>query len=159
VCYYLVAIAVLSSSSSKMRRADETISSNCGANFCYPPYHSDHADLVGWNFNQSSPSDRYYQPAAASHDVHRPANIPFLMMILFGMSFVGTLILIFFVDPIPRTPKLCGNNTSSRRKMLIATFRQLKNSDQILLIPMTLWTGFEHAFRTADFTYVSLLEF
>ncbi len=154
---FISSFPVLSSSGSKKKRAHGSISSNCGANFCYPPRHSDHAELVGWNFSASSPSsNRYYQSADATNDVHRPANISILMLLLLAMSFVGTLILIFFVDTIPSAPKLCakGGNDNSSRKMLIATFRQLKNPNQILLIPMTLWTGFEHAFRTADFTYV-----
>ncbi len=38
--------------------------------------------------------------------------------------------------------------------LLIATFRHLKNPFQILLIPLTMWSGFEQGFFGADFTAV-----
>ena len=38
--------------------------------------------------------------------------------------------------------------------MLIATFSHMKNTYQILLIPLTLFTGIQSAFLTADFTEV-----
>ena len=40
-------------------------------------------------------------------------------------------------------------------ELLIATFRHLKNPFQILLIPLTMWSGFEQGFFGADFTAVS----
>ncbi len=161
---YFQTVVLSSSSSNKKTSTDGSIPSHCGANFCYPPYHSDQVDIVGWNFNTSSPSVDFYKSADAINNDHLPENIPFLLMILMGISFLATLILIFFVDTIPDTPKFCdkvstSHNIISSRKMLMATFRQLKNPNQILLIPMILWTGFEHAFWAADFTYVSLPRF
>ena len=41
-------------------------------------------------------------------------------------------------------------------QLLIATFRHLKNPFQILLIPLTMWSGFEQGFFGADFTAVSV---
>lgn len=38
--------------------------------------------------------------------------------------------------------------------LLVATVQQMKNPYQVLLIPLTLWSGFEQAFLTADFTEV-----
>ncbi len=39
--------------------------------------------------------------------------------------------------------------------MLIATFRQAKKPYQILIIPLTMWSGIGRAFLAADFTAVS----
>ncbi len=40
-------------------------------------------------------------------------------------------------------------------QLLIATFRHLRNPFQLLLIPLTMWSGFEQGFFGADFTAVS----
>jgi hypothetical protein len=40
--------------------------------------------------------------------------------------------------------------------MLTATFSHMKNAYQILLIPLTLFCGFQSAFLTADFTEVHI---
>jgi len=41
-------------------------------------------------------------------------------------------------------------------RLLMATFRQLRNPIQVLLIPITMWSGFEQGFFVADFTAVGL---
>ena len=47
-----------------------------------------------------------------------------------------------------------GTVEKSGWEMLIATFSHMKNTYQILLIPLTLFTGIQSAFLTADFTEV-----
>ena len=37
----------------------------------------------------------------------------------------------------------------------MATFRQMKKKEQILVIPITFWSGIEQGFFGADFTAVS----
>lgn len=78
------------------------------------------------------------------------------MSILLALAIQATLILVIFVDGNPTTLPTEAVSRSSRSawKMLIATFRHLRNPNQILIIPFTLWTGFEGAFFSADFTYV-----
>ena len=44
-------------------------------------------------------------------------------------------------------------------EMLTATFYQMKNIYQILLIPLTLFCGLQSAFLTADFTEVQHNQF
>lgn len=44
-------------------------------------------------------------------------------------------------------------------ELLLATFEHMKNYYQLLIIPLTLWSGFEQAFLTAEFTAVGLLFF
>lgn len=39
--------------------------------------------------------------------------------------------------------------------LLINTLRHLKNKKQLLIIPLTMWSGFEQAFISADFTRVN----
>ena len=36
-----------------------------------------------------------------------------------------------------------GSENKSNVQLLVATFRHMKNKYQILIIPLTLWSGFE----------------
>jgi hypothetical protein len=38
--------------------------------------------------------------------------------------------------------------------LLVATFKLMKNRNQLLLIPITIWSGLEQGFFGADFTAV-----
>ena len=40
-------------------------------------------------------------------------------------------------------------------QLLVATFRHMKNKNQLLVIPITIWSGIEQGFFGADFTAVS----
>ena len=41
------------------------------------------------------------------------------------------------------------------KQQMVATFRQMMNGKQILIAPLTVWTGIEQAFLSADFTAVN----
>jgi hypothetical protein len=43
--------------------------------------------------------------------------------------------------------------------LLVATFKLMKNRNQLLLIPITIWSGLEQGFFGADFTAVICLIF
>ncbi len=43
----------------------------------------------------------------------------------------------------------------SGMKLLVATFKHLKKPYQLLIIPLTFWSGIEQGFFGADFTAVS----
>ena len=44
-------------------------------------------------------------------------------------------------------------------ELILATFEHMKNHYQLLIIPLTLWSGFEQAFLTAEFTAVNIFCF
>ena len=48
-----------------------------------------------------------------------------------------------------------GRPTLSGKELLVATFRHMKKKKQILIIPLTFWSGIEQGFFGADFTAVS----
>ena len=48
-------------------------------------------------------------------------------------------------------------NNMTGKKLLVATFQQMKNENQILIIPLSFWSGIEQGFFGADFTAVGLL--
>ena len=136
---YFFKITVLSAGLKKNSKVLDIPLSNCGANFCY---------------------DNHPANVSTTSSVHseQPANVPFLMSILLALAIQATLILVIFVDGNPTSlpPEAVSRSSRSAWKMLIATFRHLRNPNQILIIPFTLWTGFEGAFFSADFTYVIL---
>lgn len=114
--------------------------SECGAQFCY---------------DDSSKSDE-----SPSHHSSEPlANVPMLMTIMLAISLQATLLLVIMVDPSPVGESDALKESRSGKGMLMATFRQLKNPSQLLVIPLTLWTGFETAFWSSDFTYVNNIYF
>lgn len=77
------------------------------------------------------------------------------MGIMLAISLQSTMILATCVDPSPTVESDIVESRSSWR-MLFATFRHLRDPNQLLIIPLTLWTGFETAFWSADFTYVTI---
>ena len=40
-------------------------------------------------------------------------------------------------------------------KLIFNTFKNMKNTNQVLLIPLTVWLGFEQGYLLADFTKVT----
>lgn len=64
-------------------------------------------------------------------------------------------ILCLFVDPLPKD--LLPEKASLKEEivgLLVATGKHLKKSWQLLLIPITMYSGFEQAFYNAEFTQV-----
>lgn len=81
-----------------------------------------------------------------------------LMSVMLGFSLLGTTFL-FFLDDVDAAESADSFTTPpSACQMLIATFQQLKDFNQVLLIPLSMWTGCEITFWIADFTYVSSFE-
>lgn len=49
--------------------------------------------------------------------------------------------------------------SSTGFQLLIATARHMRKKEQLLLIPLTIWSGLEQGFFGADFTAVKMLLF
>merc|ERR1712106_552560 len=70
-------------------------------------------------------------------------------------SISSALIIAFFVDPLTRfgeDERKEGKEKLSGKQLLVATFRHMKKKKQILIIPLTFWSGVEQGFFGADFT-------
>ena len=50
-----------------------------------------------------------------------------------------------------------GKEKLTGKQLLVATFRHMKKKNQILIIPLTFWSGIEQGFFGADFTAVSFI--
>ncbi len=120
----------------------------CGVNFCY----EDRQDELIANIT-NEPQD--VNPANS--------NIPMLMGIFLGIAMFSTLILALFLDNPSSESDVTESSTTetsaepSSWQMMTATFRQMKNPNQLLIIPLIVSAGFEGSSWTADFNYVSIL--
>jgi hypothetical protein len=75
--------------------------------------------------------------------------------IYLACSFSAALIIALFVDPLTRfgeDERQEGRPTLTGKELLVATFRHMKKKKQILIIPLTFWSGIEQGFFGADFT-------
>ncbi|KAI9554119.1 hypothetical protein GHT06_019391 [Daphnia sinensis] len=133
-----------------MDKANETIVGEqlleyCGANFC----NSRNLTNITGDGSVASPLERPDED-----------KIQMLTGILLGFALLASLIMALLVDPLSRFGEEARQGSSTGKtgvELLLATFQHMKNPYQLLIIPLTLWSGFEQAFLTADFTaaYIS----
>lgn len=104
----------------------------CGAHFCVVP---------GAEGEISRPPD---------HEIYEISSI-YLSCIL-----AAVVIIAVFLDPLKRYGEKRRGSVSAieigGKELLSATFKQLRKSNQQLLIPITVFIGMEQAFIGADFT-------
>ena len=77
--------------------------------------------------------------------------------IFLGCSLAAAAIVAIFVDPLTRFGEDERNDDREQLsgvQLLVATFRHMKNKNQILVIPITIWSGIEQGYFNADFTAV-----
>merc|ERR1719237_949596 len=82
-------------------------------------------------------------------------KIYIIAAIYLACSIAAALLVAFFVDPLSRfdtTDERRDRTQSSGLQLLVATFRHMKKKEQILVIPITFWSGIEQGFFGADFT-------
>jgi len=83
-----------------------------------------------------------------------PKNTLYMLMGIFaGVGLFGALIVGCFVDNIDT--EIVSTNEKKAQKptdLLVATFKQMKDKRQLLLIPITMYSGFEQAFIWGDYT-------
>jgi len=75
--------------------------------------------------------------------------------IYLACSLAAAVIIAIFVDPLTRfgeDERAEDAEKLSGIQLLVATFRHLKNKNQLLVIPITIWSGIEQGFFGADFT-------
>lgn len=75
-----------------------------------------------------------------------------LIGIYLGCVILGSLIIAIFLDPLKRKEEENDDGIFSRA---IATFKHMKKVQQLLLIPLTIFSGIEQAFILGDYTKVS----
>lgn len=79
-----------------------------------------------------------------------------LIGIYLGCVILASIIVAVFLDPLKRKEKAGEGGVCSR---VVATLKHMKKPQQILLIPLTIFSGLEQAFILGDYTKVSLYEY
>ena len=91
-------------------------------------------------------------------DTHK---IHIIMGIFLACSITAGVLIALFVDPLTRfglTDEKKNKEKLSGLELLVATFRHMVRKEQLLIIPLTFWSGIEQGFFGADFTAVSIDE-
>ena len=118
---------------------------HCGSNYC-PNYQPD--DAAAGNATEAA-KDNF------NTDI---TQIYIIAGIFLGCSLAAAAIIAVFVDPLTRFGEEERNEGKEKLtgvQLLVATFRHMKNKNQLLVIPITIWSGIEQGFFNADFTAVS----
>lgn len=118
-----------------MIELNEKVSKLCGAQFCPDKVTADE------NPNLTVPNSD---------------KIRTLMCIFLAMMIIASLLIAFGVDRLKRYEmgrKGSGSELSGIR-LLSVTVKQLMQTKQILLLPITMFIGVEQAFMAVDFTSV-----
>ena len=117
--------------------------SQCGANYC------------PWSLEEKD-EDTLEQENVEDNFETTKTQIYTLAGIYLACSLIGPLIIALLVDPLSKFGEVESQQTDAK-DLLIATAKQLKKKKQLLLIPLTIWSGLEQGFFGADFTagYVS----
>ena len=71
------------------------------------------------------------------------------------LALLAVIGLSLFLDTYKQIGLELTEKLKSPWEMLLNTIKHVKNPNQILIIPLTLFSGFEQAFIGADFTHVS----
>lgn len=74
--------------------------------------------------------------------------------IYLGLALISILLVIFFLNDFTKDKKEEKLSVKSQFKLIKSTFVHLKKRNQLLIIPITCWLGFEQGFLGADFTKV-----
>jgi len=124
---------------------DADILGVCGSAYCPAQISSSAADSGA--AEEETPGNKNF-----STDI---TKIYIIAGFFLGFSLSAAAIIAIFVDPLTRfgeDERNEGKEELSGVQLLVATFRHMKNKNQLLVIPITIWSGIEQGFFGADFT-------
>ena len=95
-------------------------------------------------------------PGSGSVEIKPPmkSTVYLLCGIYVGCALVAVLITSILVDSHAKIGLKTTKKFNNPISLLINTIKHIKDKDQLLIIPLTLWSGFEQAYLGADFTKV-----
>ncbi|RXG60864.1 UNC93-like protein [Armadillidium vulgare] len=136
----IISSTVLSAGVENLTRSEEFLEI-CGADFC-PAFAA--------NLTASSSGE----PETDEEKSEDRSKIYLMASIYLCCSIASVLIIAIFVDPLSKLniEEKIDSNSRSGKELLVATFLHMQKINQILIIPLTMWSGFEQAFLGADFT-------
>ena len=80
-----------------------------------------------------------------------------MLGIFIGVAVLGAAGVCLFVDRLAkdlRRVEIKGSLRYEIKDLLLSTLRHLRHKEQILLIPITMYSGFEQGFYNAEFSKV-----
>ncbi|XP_042862812.1 UNC93-like protein isoform X2 [Penaeus japonicus] len=136
----LISSSVLSAGVEEVNRTEEELGV-CGINFCPWDQLTDNTTNTTTN---EIPKVQIYTMAT----------------IYLCFSLFASVIILIFVDPLKSFGEDEENDANSGKsglQLLVASFNHMRHPYQLLIIPLTIWSGVEQAFIGADYTaaYVS----
>ena len=145
----LIASFALGIGRNQTEAISQSTNNQCGVNFCQPA--SAMAKEDSNNTVTSVSVDENFKTT--------DTQIYVLAGIYLGCSLLGPILIAVFVDPISRLVDItddvkdAGEDSKANCcELLVATGRQMRKWKQMLLIPLTVWSGLEQGFFGADFT-------
>ena len=141
---HIISTAVLSSGVQDNSTVSKEEMLTCGAAFC-PNF--------GENIGNMSQTDDAVDDDVVNENFKTDLTKIYIMAgVYLACSLTAGFLLASLLDPL-------GEKESSRGelpglKLLTATLRHLRKRKQLLLVPLTLWSGIEQGFFGADFTAV-----
>lgn len=133
----LISSTVLSAGTDELNKTDEELNM-CGYNFCL-------ADQNTTGSDDGIPKWQRYTMAS----------------IYLVCALLSSVIIVLLVDPLRRfvgkEKEVAATEGKSAFQLLSATFNHMRHPYQLLIIPLTIWSGVEQGFFQGDFTaaYVS----
>lgn len=99
-------------------------------------------------------------PGSANAQIKKPLleTVYILCGIYVGLALIGAGCIFFFLNTYKQIGLESKKQTKSPLSLLLNTIKHIKNPNQLLIIPLTLWSGFEQAFISADFTKVFIFQ-
>jgi len=141
----LISSAVLGADKNETIKIDDDSVSHaaqkCGYNYC-PPSSSCSANVT----TEDSGEDNF----AVSK-----SSLYIIAAVYLVCSFLSASIVAFFVDPLTRfgeSEERRNKDKKSGFELVVATFLHLKKPYQLLILPLTIWSGMEQGFFFSDYT-------
>ncbi|XP_042205190.1 UNC93-like protein isoform X5 [Homarus americanus] len=137
----LISSSVLSQGVANEEEIDELALLSCGVNFCPHIASSETTNITNL---AKPPISKIYTMAS----------------IYLVCAIISSVIIAALVDPLTRfgeNERMGSSTGKSGWELLVATFNHMRHPYQLLIIPLTMWSGVEQAFLGADYTaaYVS----
>jgi len=125
----------------------EEVLATCGSNYCP-------AQIVKLDTNDSQEDSLAMNVTNNFEKAKDLSSIYTIAGIFLVLSFLAAFIVTVFVDPLTRFVENEGEEVGKKSggELLISTFRHMKKKEQLLIIPITFWSGIEQGFFGADFT-------
>jgi len=158
----VISTAVLSSGTSTYEELTDEQMAKCGSHFCAgakaPEVVTDESLIApilnGLNTTLAAQAD--LEAEVPNENFKTDINKIYIMAgIYLACSISAAVLIALFVDPLSRFGVTDEKNDKAKLtglQLLVATFRQMKKKEQLLIIPLTFWSGIEQGFFGADFT-------